>query len=59
MIDRMIILPISVFEVAVISLLLLCPITIVYARQNEGYDLDSDSSIRIGIMKRIPKKLCQ
>ena len=31
----------------------------VNAKQNEGYDLDSDARLRIGVKKRIPAKDCQ
>ena len=31
----------------------------VSGKQNEGYDLDSDAPLRVGVKKRIPANQCQ
>lgn len=35
------------------------PISFVFGKQNEGYDLDPDAPIQIGVKKRIPAKDCK
>jgi len=44
---------------AIATLILLSLLSSVNGKQKDGYDLDSDAPIRIGVTKRIPSKLCK
>ena len=49
----------SIFAYSILFLTILLNCKIVEGKQNEGYDLDSDAPIRIGVKNRIKDKDCK